>query len=163
MFLLYFDQHKRQKLYQHQPQTFERSSILLYFFILIITSLLMFPMTLSSNSFTFIRHFYPKCIHFLSVCVFPGNWTHNLLRCLRNALPLSHRNILEQFNTCFCVNFRSATMSCTSNQAESTAENMIQKEMRLNLTSVIPGRSTRDIWCHPSVSNHTFLFNGNLF
>ncbi len=27
---------------------------------------------------------------FLSVCVFPGNQTHNLLRCWRNALPLSH-------------------------------------------------------------------------
>ncbi len=27
---------------------------------------------------------------FLSVCVFPGNWTHNLLRYWRNALPLSH-------------------------------------------------------------------------
>ncbi len=27
---------------------------------------------------------------FLSVCVFPGNRTHNLLRCWRNALPLSH-------------------------------------------------------------------------
>ncbi len=24
---------------------------------------------------------------------FPGSWTHNLLRCLHNALPLSHRNI----------------------------------------------------------------------
>ncbi len=22
-----------------------------------------------------------QAIHFLSVCVFPGNWTHNLLRC----------------------------------------------------------------------------------
>jgi len=42
-------------------------------------------------------------------------------------------------------------MFCTSNQAESIAENMIQKEMRLNLTSVIPGRSTQVIWCHPSV------------
>ncbi len=29
---------------------------------------------------------------FLSVYVFPGNRTHNLLRCWRNALPLSHRN-----------------------------------------------------------------------
>ncbi len=27
-----------------------------------------------------------------TVCVFPGNWTHNLLCCWRNALPLSHRN-----------------------------------------------------------------------
>ncbi len=34
-----------------------------------------------------------QVIQFLSVCVFPGNWTHNLLRCKRNALPLSHRNI----------------------------------------------------------------------
>ncbi len=30
-------------------------------------------------------------LHFLSVCVFPRNWTHNHLRCKRNALPLSHR------------------------------------------------------------------------
>ncbi len=27
---------------------------------------------------------------FSLVCVFPGNQTHNLLRCWRNALPLSH-------------------------------------------------------------------------
>ncbi len=27
---------------------------------------------------------------FSSVCVFPENRTHNLLRCWRNALPLSH-------------------------------------------------------------------------
>ncbi len=27
---------------------------------------------------------------FSLACVFPGNWTHNLLRCWRNALPLSH-------------------------------------------------------------------------
>ncbi len=38
--------------------------------------------------YAFSRCFYPKrltvlqAIHFLSVCVFPGNWTHNLLRCL---------------------------------------------------------------------------------
>ncbi len=24
---------------------------------------------------------YIQAIHFLSVCLFPGNWTHNLLRC----------------------------------------------------------------------------------
>ncbi len=41
----------------------------------------------------FSRRFYPKrlTVHsgytFLSVYVFPGNWTHNLLRCKRNALP----------------------------------------------------------------------------
>ncbi len=34
----------------------------------------------------------------LSVCVFPGNWTHNLLRCWRNALPLSHRNTYRVFS-----------------------------------------------------------------
>ncbi len=33
-----------------------------------------------------------QAIHFLSVCVFPRNWTHNILRCWRNVLPLSHRN-----------------------------------------------------------------------
>ncbi len=38
--------------------------------------------------YAFSRHFYPKrlTVHsgytfFLSVCVFPGNWTHDLLRC----------------------------------------------------------------------------------
>ncbi len=37
--------------------------------------------------YAFSRHFYPKrlTVHsgytFKSVCVFPGNWTHNLLRC----------------------------------------------------------------------------------
>ncbi len=31
-----------------------------------------------------------SCYTFLSVYVFPGNRTHNLLRCWRNALPLSH-------------------------------------------------------------------------
>ncbi len=39
-----------------------------------------------------------QCIqatHFVSVCVLPGNWTHNLLRCWRNALPLSHRNTVQ--------------------------------------------------------------------
>ncbi len=31
--------------------------------------------------YAFCRRFYPKCIqaiHLLSVCVFPGNWTHEL-------------------------------------------------------------------------------------
>ncbi len=38
--------------------------------------------------YAFSRHFYPKRLtmnsgytFFLSVCVLPGNWTHNLLRC----------------------------------------------------------------------------------
>ncbi len=53
--------------------------------------------------FTFSRRFYPKRLTghsgytFSLVCVFPGNRTHNLLRCWRNALPLSHRNI------CTCI------------------------------------------------------------
>ncbi len=44
---------------------------------------------ISSYIYAFSRHFYPKrlivftqAIHlFWSVCVFPGNWTHKLLRC----------------------------------------------------------------------------------
>ncbi len=43
-------------------------------------------------TFTFMRHFYPKrlTVHsgytfFLSVCVFPGNWTHDLF-CAANAM-----------------------------------------------------------------------------
>ncbi len=32
---------------------------------------------------------YIQAIHILSVCVFPGNWTHNLC----TALPLRHRNL----------------------------------------------------------------------
>ncbi len=38
-----------------------------------------------------------QAIQFLSVCVFPGNWTLNLLRGKRNALPLSHRDTLFYF------------------------------------------------------------------
>ncbi len=52
--------------------------------------------------YAFSRRFYPKrlTVHsgytfFLSVCAFPGIWTHDLLRCSRNALPLSHRNTLK--------------------------------------------------------------------
>ncbi len=33
---------------------------------------------------------------FSLVCVFPGNRTHNLLRCWRNALPLSHTGTLQK-------------------------------------------------------------------
>ncbi len=46
--------------------------------------------------YAFSRRFYPKTLtvhssyKFSLVCVFPGNRTHNLLRCLRNALPLNH-------------------------------------------------------------------------
>ncbi len=32
---------------------------------------------------------------FSLVYVFPGNWTHNLLHCWRNALPLSHTGTLD--------------------------------------------------------------------
>ncbi len=32
---------------------------------------------------------------FSLVCVFPGNRTHNLLRCWRNALPLSHTVVVH--------------------------------------------------------------------
>ncbi len=35
-------------------------------------------------------------IHFFHYSAFPGNRTHNLLRCKRNALPLSHRNTYER-------------------------------------------------------------------
>ncbi len=34
--------------------------------------------------------FWNRVCTFLLVCVFPGNRTHNLLRCWCNALPLSH-------------------------------------------------------------------------
>ncbi len=36
---------------------------------------------------------------FSLVCVFPGNRTHNLLRCWRNALPLSHTGTQEGVRT----------------------------------------------------------------
>ncbi len=48
--------------------------------------------------YAFIRRFYPKrlTVHLgytiLSVCVFPGKLTHNILRCEHYALPLNHRN-----------------------------------------------------------------------
>ncbi len=35
-----------------------------------------------------------QVIHLLSVCVFSGNRTHNLLCCQHNALPLSHRDTM---------------------------------------------------------------------
>ncbi len=46
------------------------------------------------------RRFYPKRLTiafrytFSLVCVFPGNRTHNLLRCWHNALPLRHTGTL---------------------------------------------------------------------
>ncbi len=61
-----------------------------------------FLVPIDSNSdvlfvcFTFSRRFYPKrlTVHSDYTCfcqyVFPGNRTHNILRCWRNALPLSH-------------------------------------------------------------------------
>ncbi len=51
--------------------------------------------------YAFSRRFYPKRLTiafrytFSFVRVFPGNQTHNLLRCWRNALPLSHRNTVN--------------------------------------------------------------------
>ncbi len=58
----------------------------------------------SKKQFTFIRRFYPKrlTVHlgyafFLSVCVFPGNWTHNL--CAANAL-LYHWDTGTQWTYC---------------------------------------------------------------
>ncbi len=56
--------------------------------------------------YVFSRRFYPnwltfiiQAIHIFPVCVFSGNWTHNLLRCKRNTLPLSHRNIILWYTT----------------------------------------------------------------
>ncbi len=40
-----------------------------------------------------------QAIHLLSVCVFPVNWTHNLLHCKCSALPLSHRNSVTRTTT----------------------------------------------------------------
>ncbi len=40
-----------------------------------------------------------QAIQFLSVCVFPWNWTHNLLRGKRNALttePQGHINVINK-------------------------------------------------------------------
>ncbi len=47
--------------------------------------------------YAFSRRFYPKHLDntISLVCVFPGNRTHNLLRCWRNALPLSHTGTLR--------------------------------------------------------------------
>ncbi len=41
---------------------------------------------------TFIQSNIQAIRFFVSVCVFPGNWTHNLFHYSCNALPLSHRN-----------------------------------------------------------------------
>ncbi len=40
----------------------------------------------------YIIYLYSGYNYFLSVFVFLGNWTHNLLRCQHNALRLSYRN-----------------------------------------------------------------------
>ncbi len=61
-------------------QSFLISSVLSYIYIYI------YQMLLSKATYNCIQ-----VIHFFfSVHVFPGNRTHNLLRCWRNALPLSH-------------------------------------------------------------------------
>ncbi len=39
---------------------------------------------------------------FSLVCVFPGNRTHNLLRCWRNALPLSHTGTRNIYIYIYC-------------------------------------------------------------
>ncbi len=44
----------------------------------------------------FIKAIYSGYTFFLSVHVFPRNRSHNLLRCWRNALPLSHTGTLQQ-------------------------------------------------------------------
>ncbi len=58
--------------------------------------------------YAFSRCFYPKRLTvafrlyiLLSVYVFPGNRTHNLLRCWRNALPLSHTGTVDHWS---CLN-----------------------------------------------------------
>ncbi len=43
---------------------------------------------------------------FSLVCVFPGNRTHNLLRCWRNALPLNHTGTQVEVNVSFFHNYR---------------------------------------------------------
>ncbi len=60
--------------------------------------------------YAFSRRFYPKRLTVHSgynfkfkLCVFPGNWTHNLLCCWCNALPLSHRNTVHLI---FCILYR---------------------------------------------------------
>ncbi len=56
------------------------------------------------NINAFSRRFYPKRrtehsgYTFLSVCVFPGNWTHNLLRCHRNTcMYIFHKNVIYEY------------------------------------------------------------------
>ncbi len=44
---------------------------------------------------------YIQAIHFWTVCVFHGNWTHKLLRCWRNALttePQQHEDIIKIYD-----------------------------------------------------------------
>ncbi len=58
--------------------------------------------------YAFSRRFYPKwlTVHSGYTCfvyVFPGNWTHNILRCWRNALTLSHRNTRDDLIITFCT------------------------------------------------------------
>ncbi len=56
--------------------------------------------------YAFSRRFYPNVLGytFSLVCVFPGNRTHNLLRCWRNALPLSHTGTHYYYNFFFvCI------------------------------------------------------------
>ncbi len=61
---------------------------------------------------TFIRRFYPKRLtiafrlYSFNQYVFPGNRTHNLLRCWRNALPLSHTGTYYFYNNLAVVIFK---------------------------------------------------------
>ncbi len=48
---------------------------------------------------------------FISVHMFPGNWTYNLLSCSRNARPLSHRNTDEPIEA-FTVNPINSFQAC---------------------------------------------------
>ncbi len=55
-----------------------------------------------ADAFIQATYYYSQDIQFSLVCVFPGNQTHNLLRCWRNALPLSHRNLFSSVEGVLC-------------------------------------------------------------
>ncbi len=55
---------------------------------------------------------------FSLVCVFPGNRTHNLLRCLRNALPLSHTG--TQYYTLYNWGLHYQTLNITNRYEQNT-------------------------------------------
>ncbi len=100
--------------------------------------------------YAFSRRFYPKrlTVHsgytFSLVCVFPGNRTHNLLPCWRNALPLSHTGTHYKYE-----------FQTFSTEVMNTEQPMRRKIMRPVIRcSLIP----RNLGCSPGAEHSDSSF-----